>query len=943
MQSNVYESVKKLPDNLTRTYNIYSQIDPTSTVEECTSTLSSNLFETFFQLPFTKFLNKLARIDKRLDNIRHYIIQYGKLKDIEPLKEYLKSMKDEDMKAIGHDFLQITCRKTSKNLGVRALYDLIEIIIPKYEFDKYYLKAFFVVQRTYKDIEQMIGLLRTWKGTDENEFTDEKINLLLTFFLICVEKLSTAQKFEELDKLFSWLENSPQLIVKNSPILLKSVNILAMTYIVKRESKDRINYCLDYLNSFQLEPTELFYNKILDSLTRNYRNDDLHIEILNRMIEDDMKPSLSTYNTLLSISSLSKDFDKSLVVFNKLLESGLTPDSYSLALLIRGLKQSTLQDASSVFKIMDLIKTNNIELDTVLCNSLVDIFLNLNFPKEALKIFDLMRNDEKLKVDSITFNTLIKGFCKYGNVDKAVEIYEIMKADYKDITPNRVIFNSLMDAALKVPNLVYAMTLFTEMQQFEIAPDSFTYSILLNGLKQVNASVNVIKKTLLSIKQILDVSDFKLDEIFFNCILDTCSKYELFDLMDYFYTVMQAKKIHESDITFGILIKAYGKLGKFDKAEELFNKMMGSNLKINNITYGCVLDACSKNGKMDEAMSIFNKLRENNLHLNSVVFTTLIKGFINTGQFKEAIKFFQEIKNINNLDGMLITYNCGLDAYVRLGQLNNAVSLFEEIESKFGADLVSYSTIMKIFIHTNQKVKALVYFKKLLDSNVNPDISIVNLFLDSCANYNDYELALEIFNLADEYKVTPNEVTFGIMVKVYGFAKEIKKAFDLIPVMKAYGIKPSIIVYTNLIHISLYNKKFSLTNKAFFMLKKDKIRGDKLLYSKLVEGYLKNDKKTETFKYLNYAYREKIQLKEDLIKLLDEKIPDSSKMKKKLQEMKGFRNRDFKKDYKHPDYKNKGQRSFGNNQINKPFTGKDGNNNNTSKKPQLFNFRRKAT
>lgn len=44
------------------------------------------------------------------------------------------------------------------------------------------------------------------------------------------------------------------------------------------------------------------------------------------------------------------------------------------------------------------------------------------------------------------------------------------------------------------------------------------------------------------------------------------------------------------------------------------------------------------------------------------------------------------------------------------------------------------------------------------------------------------------------------------MVKLYGFSRELSKAFELLDLMAVYEIHPSIIIFTNLIHISFYNK-----------------------------------------------------------------------------------------------------------------------------------------
>lgn len=83
---------------------------------------------------------------------------------------------------------------------------------------------------------------------------------------------------------------------------------------------------------------------------------------------------------------------------------------------------------------------------------------------------------------------------------------------------------------------------------------------------------------------------------------------------------------------------------------------------------------------------------------------------------------------------------------------------------------------------------------------------MVNFFLDSCSNNVDYKLGITAYNYIMMKEVEPNEITFGIMIKIYGFGKELGKAFEILDTMKNYNIEASIVIFTNLIHISFYNK-----------------------------------------------------------------------------------------------------------------------------------------
>lgn len=61
----------------------------------------------------------------------------------------------------------------------------------------------------------------------------------------------------------------------------------------------------------------------------------------------------------------------------------------------------------------------------------------------------------------------------------------------------------------------------------------------------------------------------------------------------------------------------------------------------------------------------------------------------------------------------------------------------------------------------------------MINAGIEIDVSVINLFLDSCANKVDFKLGITGYQYAMMKNVEPNEITFGIMVKIYGFAREL--------------------------------------------------------------------------------------------------------------------------------------------------------------------------
>ncbi|MCC6448005.1 MAG: hypothetical protein IT215_04905 [Chitinophagaceae bacterium] len=193
------------------------------------------------------------------------------------------------------------------------------------------------------------------------------------------------------------------------------------------------------------------------------------------------------------------------------------------------------------------------------------------------------------------------------------------------------------------------------------------------------------------------------------------------------------------------------------------------------------------------------------------------------------------------------------------------MKLFEEIENSFGADLISYSTIIKALCHCNRKILALEYLKKMIKSKINIDVSVLNLYLESCSTKEDFKLGVDGYKFAMMSGIEPNEITFGIMVKVFGFARELEKAFDLLDLMDVYKIEPSIIIFTNLIHISFYCREVRKAELAFSLFRKHNLDGDKLIYSKLIDGLLRFKHINKVPKYVKYCLDEKCSLNEKTI------------------------------------------------------------------------------
>lgn len=937
--------------------------------------LANSVFGLFINSKPQSLIRKIIRVETKSDSNKRKVIYYAKDLDCSRMLDLISSLNIQEIKNIGADFFYITSKRFAKSQSIENYTRFCWYMYSAFGFDSQFIKSFFTIIRDIDDICAFLNYIINWQ-------IDGRVEMIERSIYCCLDKLSYSGQCEELFKVLR--QFNPHVINSISYQNHMQKFLLSSVYnVINRGSaRENLEELLEGFNSMGYVYTQFVCNKLMDIMNKNMKNNGFTDIVLHFMEKHHLEANIITYNTIMDFYCITGRFGKAYELYKSLNEKKIPADSFTYSILIKGVKSMDIPDVDAACELFEEYKQNTPNKDIIIYNNIVDVLVSTNQLDKAELIVKEIESLENLKADAITYNILIKGCCRNKDFDNCFKYFNNMRqAGFK---PNRIAYNNIMDLAVKVEQMEKALQVLEYMQQDEISADGFTYSIILNGLKINDSKIQLIEKTLNKIKNVIEDNSFKLDEVFFNSIFDLCVKYDLFTFLQHFYKVMKAKNVQESGVTYGILLKSYCKASDYNKAIEVLKQMMSSGIAISEVTYGSVLDSCTKSGNMDLSMKLYNVLKETQSNLSSIVFTTLLSGFIKAEKYKEGIEFFNSVKYQTHLSGMLITFNCALDVMVRMNDMDNAYKLFEEIETNFKADIISYSTIIKGLCQFERKKEALECMKGMINNLVDVDISVVNLLLDSCATIIDYKIAIQGYQFAMMKNLTPNEVTFGIMVKVYGFSRELQKAFDLLDLMAVYEIQPSIIVYTNLVHISFYNRNPKKAEVAFTLFKRLGLKGDRLLYSKLISGLCKFKESGRVCKYIDYAISDNVGLKPDCIELLYdifegdyemiekmELIQEVGRKEKRVQHSESntdrFKNKKnvkpattrppivHEKPYKnttepvHEDNK-RSLRKFDN---TKPYNtqakpGKEivfsNNNNDESKKPLgLFNFRQKKT
>jgi pentatricopeptide repeat protein len=182
------------------------------------------------------------------------------------------------------------------------------------------------------------------------------------------------------------------------------------------------------------------------------------------MLEDGfhngLKPDKVTYNILMSEHCKQANIRQALVLFNKMLKSGIQIDIHSYTTLIAVFcRESRMKESEMFFEEavrIGLIPTNK-TYTSMICGYCREGNLTL-----ALKFFHRM-SDHGCVPDSITYGAIISGLCKQSKLDEARGLYDSMIE--KGLTPCEVTRVTLAYEYCKVDDCLSAMVILERLEK----------------------------------------------------------------------------------------------------------------------------------------------------------------------------------------------------------------------------------------------------------------------------------------------------------------------------------------------------------------------------------------------------------------------------------------------------------------------------------------------
>jgi pentatricopeptide repeat protein len=200
------------------------------------------------------------------------------------------------------------------------------------------------------------------------------------------------------------------------------------------------------------------------------------------------------------------------------------------------------------------------------------------------------------------------------------------------VNPNIIIHNAILDCCVECGDTKLLNEIYDSIKKKAIEnqsddstpqPDLITYSTVIKGharakdMDKVFDIYNFLKE---------NSSQYKMDEVIFNSILDGCAKTGNFEKAMSIATDMNSLSIPKSNVTYSILVKIYAGAKQTEKALDLLNEMESEGIKPGVIVYTCLIQTSLKSKQFERAINLFEKMKKSGCKADHVLYNTIING-----------------------------------------------------------------------------------------------------------------------------------------------------------------------------------------------------------------------------------------------------------------------------------------------------------------------------
>lgn len=463
--------------------------------------------------------------------------------------------------------------------------------------------------------------------------------------------------------------------------------------------------------------------------------------------------------------------------FEQMQKEDVTPNAITLICILKACTSIGKVDKGQ--EIHDMIAKEGFEVDTMVGNSLVDMYMRCSLLKEALEIFDCLPVR-----DVITWTTLMAGYVEHGYEEEGLELMELMQLE--GLPPNAVTYVCALQACCFILAVEKAMDIHSKIieEGLEIDP------LLGSTLVDVYSSLELLAEAE-DVFSGLPVHDL----VAWTSLITGYMENGIADKVLLCLDQMQRERLSLDAFTIACSLKACGSIGCLERGQEIHVLSVVDGFESDPFVGNALVGMYAKCGVMLESQETFDELSVKDV----VSLNTLAAGYIEFGRNEEALKCLElmeldgvlqspitvvsslkvcaEVKALckgmeihaeilkESLEGNQLVHSLLVALYSKCGKLVEAQEMFEDLRVR---DVVSWTGIITGYADHGYPEQALHYLKLMQYHKVFPDVIVWSAIIAGFNKQGKCDNALVLYEQMLEQGILPNTVTFVSVLKACG-------------------------------------------------------------------------------------------------------------------------------------------------------------------------------
>ncbi|XP_047962879.1 pentatricopeptide repeat-containing protein At5g67570, chloroplastic [Salvia hispanica] len=202
------------------------------------------------------------------------------------------------------------------------------------------------------------------------------------------------------------------------------------------------------------------------------------------------------------------------------------------------------------------------------------------------------------------------------------------------------------------------------------------------------------------------------DIVVFNAVLNACVPTCQWKGVSWVFQQLRRNGLRPNGASYGLAMEVMLKSGKYDLVHRIFEKMKRKGESLKALTYKVLVRAFWEEAKVDDAVRAVRDMEKRGIIGTRSVYYELARCLCFYGRWQEAIREVEKLKNLRPKRPLAVTFTGMILSSMDGGHVQDCISLYEYCKTRMAPDIGLINAMLKVYGRNDMFLKAKELFEE---------------------------------------------------------------------------------------------------------------------------------------------------------------------------------------------------------------------------------------